>query len=267
MGSVERRRVQYPDGRRISERRAVSIPVASPELPRKAARHAGLLTFMERLEAPPEFQEDIDLVRTVVRFQGGDQEAFAEIYGRWFDRVYAYLRLTLLSSDSLDQQVCSVFSDAARLLTETSPSPAQIRPLMFGLAYRAGRADSLDALLPLPVDASHMSADPELADMEEDGLDWLTDEELLLLIERRPSTERHALALRYLGGLTFAEIAAIMGMQTKPLVELHRVAVRAIESTLASVTRSPRVGGRMPMARLGHQTPVLYRRQRALRAA
>jgi hypothetical protein len=43
--------------------------------------------------------------------------------------------------------------------------------------------------------------------------------------------------------------------------------VRSIDATLAAVTRSARVGGRMPMSRLGQQTPVLYRRRRALRAA
>ena len=245
----------------------MTIPVAPPVLPRRAAHHAEQLSFVERLEAPPEFQEDIDAVRAIVRFQAGDREALAELYSRWFDRIYAYLRLTTTESEELDQRVCAVFTEAARTLPELVLSPAQVRPWLFGLAYRAACADARGRLLPVHEHGDPVVAAPELTDVEEDGLEWLTDEDLVLLVERRPSAERHALVLRYLGGLSFAEVAAIMGMQTKSVVELHRAAVRGIESTLAAITRSPRVGGRLPMSRLGHQTPVLYRRRRALRAA
>jgi hypothetical protein len=69
------------------------------------------------------------------------------------------------------------------------------------------------------------------------GLGWQADEDLPLLIGRRPAAER------------------------------HRGALRALETTLSAVTRSPRVAGRHPMSRLGHQTPVLTRRRRALLAA
>jgi hypothetical protein len=67
--------------------------------------------------------------------------------------------------------------------------------------------------------------------------------------------------------LSFAEMAGVMGVARPDVVELHRRALRALEATLSAVTRSPRVGGRHAMGRLGHQTPVLYRRRRALLAA
>ncbi len=98
-------------------------------------------------------------------------------------------------------------------------------------------------------------------------MSWVSDDELLLLIERRPAAERHVLALRYLAGLGFAQISDVMGLARREAMETHREALRALEHTLSSVTRSPRVAGHHPMARLGHQTPVLHRRRRALLAA
>jgi RNA polymerase sigma-70 factor (ECF subfamily) len=262
---VERRRIRYPEGRRVAERRATLVPVAGPPLPRRLDEHAERLTFLEGLETPVEFQEEIEAIRAIVRFQTGHREAFAELYQRWFSPIYTYMRVTLDDPGEADQRACAVFAEAAHELPRLSLGVSELRPWLFGLAYRVA-SDGCPLLPAARSEAAGGESDAD-APIEDEVLAWLTDEELLLLIARRPVPERHAVVLRYLAGLGFAEIAEIMQIPRHRALALHRSALGALEAMLSAVSRSPRVGGRHPMSRLGGQTPVLYRRRRALLAA
>jgi RNA polymerase sigma-70 factor (ECF subfamily) len=263
---VERRRVRYGDGRRIAERRATLFPVVIPNLPSSIERLAPPLAFVEPLDAPPELEAALETVRAIVRFQAGEADAFMVLYRRWFDPLYAYLRIVLDDPSEVDQRLCAVFSAAIEEIPRFAPGPAQIRAWLFAIAYRVSCARALGSAPGVPAYVGHGAGDVDDVPGDVDFA-WLTDEELLMFVERRPPAERHALALRYLAGLSFAEIADVMGLARRGVADLHRAAIRSLEATLTEVARSPRVGGRLPMSRLGHETPVLYRRRRALLAA
>lgn len=262
--AVERRRIVYGSGRRVAERRAVLVPVRPPaDLPRSLRQHAGELSFLEALDLPAHFRDDVDAVRAVVRYQAGQAE-IEELYGRWFDPLYTYLRVTSERGADVEAQVATVLTEALRLLRRTAPAPEQLRPWLFALAFDVACAD------PPPGSRANghaaRSAASDAARDEEDLLTWLSDDDLLLLVERRPRRERHALVLRYFAGLSFNEIGEIMRISAAEAAGLHRAAVDSLDATLAAVTRSPRVQDRHPMGRLVHQTPVLHRRRRALLA-
>jgi DNA-directed RNA polymerase specialized sigma24 family protein len=262
--ATDRRQIRYEDGRRIADRRAILVPVAGPELPRAARRHADRIVFLEPLASPPEFLEAIDVARTVTRLQSGDEQAIEELYTRYFDRIYTYLRVTLKRSAEAEERTAEVFVRMIKELPRLALRAPEITPWVFGLAYQAAVALPVEAIGPVPevADAdAHLGAD--------DALEWLTDDDLQLLIERRPVDERHLLMLRYMAGLGFTEIGAILGMSAREAVELHRAAVDALDASLAAITRSPRVGGRHHMRRLtpSSPTPVLHRRRRALQLA
>lgn len=262
--ALERRRVGYPDGRRVAERRAVLVPVEAPSgLGRTVGRHDAELSFLEPLDVPEDFRADIEAVRAIVRFKSGESD-FAELYDRWFDPVWIYLSVTLDRGVDVELQVSITLADAFRELAGAVPSPTQVRAWLFGLAYRTARPRGLELPRPLTADGGPL---PELDDPGEPGLSWLTDDDLLLLIERRPPAERHVLVLRYFAGLAFVEIASIMGIEASGAVALHRAAVASLDATLAGVGRSPRMEERHPMGRLIHQTPALRQRRRALLAA
>ncbi len=264
--AADRRRIAYASGRRIAERRAVLVPVQPPgDLPRSLRQHVAELSFFEALDLPDHFRDDVEAVRAVVRFQSGER-GFEELYGRWFDPLYTYLRVTADRGADVESRVAAVLTEALRLLREVAPAPSELRPWLFALAYDASCAD-----LPSAARAVHANGHtgPQAVSEtppEEDLLQWLSDDDLLLLVERRPTPERHALVLRYFAGLSFAEIAEIMRIAPAEATGLHRAAVDSLDATLAAVTRSPRMHDRHPMGRLTHQTPVLQRRRRALLA-
>jgi DNA-directed RNA polymerase specialized sigma24 family protein len=260
---ADRRRIRYMSGRRVAERRETLVPVAEPGgLPRAVRGHSAAVSFVEALEVPADFREDIETVRAIVRFQAGERD-FAELYGRWFDTVYTYLRVTLDRATDVEPQVAAVFAEALRQLPRVAPGPAQLRSWLFGIVYDAARAVPPGDI----VRASNGHAPARSSeDDAQDALDWLSDDELVLLIERRPLPERHVLVLRYFAGLGWADIGEVMAVDPDVALSLHEMAVDSLDSTLAAATRSPRVENRHQMGRLIQQTPVLHRRRRALLA-
>ncbi|HVE68413.1 MAG TPA: sigma-70 family RNA polymerase sigma factor [Solirubrobacteraceae bacterium] len=257
----ERRRIRYADGRRVADRRAVLVPVAPPaDLPRTARAHVAEVAFLEALEVPGDLRENVEAVRAIIRFQSGDRD-LAELYSRWFDTLYTYLQVTLDRGADVESHVSAVLAEALRDATHAAPPPAGVRAWLFGIAYRV----SQPACIQTPA-APGASNDPAIADNVRTVLDWVKDDDLVLLIERRPPAERHVLVLRYFAGLGLGEIATAMECSPGNVEALLRAAVEALDASLAAVTRSPRVEGRHPMGRLTHQTPALRQRRRALLA-
>jgi DNA-directed RNA polymerase specialized sigma24 family protein len=257
--ATERRRIRYRAGRRAGERRAGVVPVVPRSLPRRASDG---VVFVEALAAPSQLREDVEAVRAIARFQAGEPGALEALYERWFDSLYAYMRVTLDRSADAEEAACAAMIAAAEEAVHVSPEPSRVRAWLFGLAHRVSGAE---AAIPAGLAAASSLEDADAA-VEDVGLAWLADDELLLFVERRPGIERQVLALRYLAGLGFVDIAAAMAIDLDAAVALHANAVRCLSRTLGDVSRSPRVGGRLDMVRLGHQTPVLHRRRRALLA-
>ena len=259
----ERRLIRYADGRRVADRRAVLVPVPPPaELPRAARAHVSAVTFMEPLEVPADLRDDVEAVRAIIRFQCGERD-LAELYSRWVDAIYTYLSITLDRGADVESLVSGVLADALRDLRDAAPGPGEVRPWLFGIAHR--RAQPVSPERPRasnPVGRPVAAGDAKV----KTSLDWITDDDLVLLIERRPPSERQLLVLRYFAGLSLLQVAGVMGIALEEATALHAAAVGAIDASLVAVTRSPRVEGRHPMGRLGHQTRVIHERRRALLA-
>jgi DNA-directed RNA polymerase specialized sigma24 family protein len=257
----ERRRVNYLNGRRVAERRTLLVPVSAPaDLPRTVRANLGAVSFVEPLESPADLREDVEAVRAIVGYQSGERD-LAELYTRWVDPVFTYLRVTADRGVDVEVEVARALAELLREARHAAPDPTQLRPWLFGLVHSIAR----------PLSVKSPAANGNGATADEVGnvrtsLDWLSDEDLVLLIERRPPAERHLMVLRYFAGLSLAEIADVMDLGVNEAAEVHESAVGALESSLHAVTRSPRVEGRHPMGRLTHQTRVLNQRRRALLA-
>jgi DNA-directed RNA polymerase specialized sigma24 family protein len=188
------------------------------------------------------------------------------LYDLWFDRVYAYLRLTLDQKAEHDARACAVFAEALRDVTGSAPGIADVRAWLFGQVYAVARKEAPE--VERDGDRSHTSPCKATGGAgHASGLEWLTDDDLLVLIARRPLAERHVLLLGYLGGLGSEQIARIMELDAGQVRDLHRLAMTSIEASLTAIVRSPRMAGRLPMSRLDRTSRVLDRRRRALLAA
>jgi hypothetical protein len=84
------------DRRARRERRAELMPHEGIEL------HPGLreeaverVRFVQRRRPVSRIGEELDADQLIARFQEGDEEAFSELYWRYYPRVYAQLKVTL----------------------------------------------------------------------------------------------------------------------------------------------------------------------------
>jgi RNA polymerase sigma-70 factor (ECF subfamily) len=239
-------------------------------LPRRFRASAERLVFVERLEPSTQHLEDLDTARLVLRFQAGDEDSFSTLYMRYFDRIYAYLRVALGESaaaeDSAQQVFMSVWQAIPRY--EVRPGVAFRRWLFIIARHQAigelekrGRIEVVE-----PRDLPDVS-DGHGANGEEERLsvlDWISDRDLLLFVERLPEAQRQVLALRYILDLPYSEVAQIMGRTEVDVRTLHSRAVRFLRARLASMGRHAQESRRIRMRRPLKQPPVIGARRWAL---
>jgi RNA polymerase sigma-70 factor (ECF subfamily) len=263
----ERRLIRNADGRRVGDRRAAVAAVEPPTLPKKIHPFVERLTFLERLEPSDQHYEDLDTARLVTRHQAGDREVFAELYMRYFDRVYSYLRLALddehAAEDTTQQVFMKVMEALPRYERRTQPFRAWLFTIVRNHAIRylekRGRMEVVD-----PVELTERREDrTELEPPEALGaLGWISDREILMLIERLPVAQRQVLMLRYMMDLTTTDIAAVLGRSNEDVRALQSRALRFLQKRLTALGRTPpRREPTIGMTRRRTGAPVLRARR------
>ena len=96
------------------------------------------------------------------------------------------------------------------------------------------------------------------------ALQWMTDRELVMFIERLPLVQRQILKLRFTGDMTHAEIASILGRSSADVrMHLSR-ALRFLRTRLSALGHAPEPRRRSRMRRAGREATVLRARRWAL---
>jgi RNA polymerase sigma factor (sigma-70 family) len=263
----ERRLVKACGGRRVGDRRAIAVPVGAPPLPRRARRYADQVLFVERLEPSTREQEDLDTARLVLRIQAGESDLFSLLYLRYFDRVYGYLRVALDDPHEAEDTAQQVFINVLRALPRyelrSQPFRAWLFTIVRNLAvtgirrrYRVELAD------PTEIDRHRDRPVAEESDLS--ALDWISDRELLMFVERLGLLQRQVLVLRYMMGLSNSEIARILDRSTNEVAVIHHRATSFLRDRLAALGRAPTHGRRSRMARCRPKARVLRSRRFAL---
>jgi DNA-directed RNA polymerase specialized sigma24 family protein len=257
---ARRRQVHNATGRRVVDRRAVMVAALEhPELPRALRRHAGELQFAVRIEPSERSAEDAESARLAVRAQQGDPDAFREIYLRYFDAVYAYMRLALQSVHDVEYGLqCTfrkVLGDLPTHRIDSMPFAVWIGSLLFGHA-----PDRDDDAARLADDGLPQASNAEALDL----LEWLTDDDLRMLMERLPAFERETVGLCYILDLSAREIATIAAVSVEDVERAHGRAIRFMGRCLASLARRPGYSGRHPIKAPPRPEIVMRRRRLAL---
>jgi RNA polymerase sigma-70 factor, ECF subfamily len=263
----DRRAIRNADGRRVADRRAPVAGIDPPTLPKRVRPHADLLAFVERLEPSDQHHEDQDTARLVTRHQAGDKEVFGDIYMRYFDRVYSYLRMALddehAAEDTTQQVFVKVMQALPRYERRTQPFRAWLFTIVRNEAIRylakRGRIDVID---PAELSSRHEDATTVESTEAVDALSWISDREILMLIERLPVAQRQVLMLRYMMDLTAADIAAVLGRSSEDVRALQSRALRFLEQRLTALGRAPqRRQQTIGMTRRRAGAPVLRARR------
>ena len=267
-GPAERRRVRSASGRRVGERRALTVAAArSPQLPRKARKHAARLMFIERLEPSSQQSRDADSKRLVVRFQSGDPSAFSELYLRYFNAVYSYARVALGDHHEAEDVTQQVFINALSALGRYELRPAvPFRGWLFTIArnivvravtLRSGLVVEAPEQIDLLKEGGPEEPEPGVAET----LDWLSDREVAMFVERLPLAQRQVLVLRFMLDLSSEETAQVLGRSSTAVRKLQSRALQALQRRLAAVGRTSSESGPVPVRRrLGPHTVMARRR-------
>lgn len=263
----ERRSIRSLGGRRVAERRATAVLSFAPDLPRRARQHGERLAFVECVEPTAQAAEDVDTARLITRIQAGDDDCFAMLYMRYFDRVYAYLRIMLRSSHEAEDAAQQVFLQILQALPRYEHRGsfwAWLATIVRNRALqdlrRSGRLELEDSL---SVDRRREATEAEeLADPA--VLGWIGDRDLVLLVERLPLAQRQVLLLRYLLDLSNAQIAQILDRTPSDVSLLNHRALNFLRARLASLGRTHDRGRPVQWRRLRGRAPVLRARRFAL---
>jgi RNA polymerase sigma-70 factor (ECF subfamily) len=243
--SGERRRVRGSAGRRVAERRAALVPTDElPQLPLRVRRFAQQIAFVERLEPSTAKAEDLDTARLVARFQAGDRSVFDTLYTRYFSRVYAYLRVVLRDTHEAEDATQQVFIKLFEALPKYERRGSPFRAWLFSLV----RHHALDQLrrrnriemVPLE-EAPESNGDSTAADDQHqvEVMNWLSDRDLQVFVDRLPLPQRQILVMRYMLGFSVNEIAAILDKKPNTVSALQSRAFKLLEQRLSAIGRAP----------------------------
>jgi RNA polymerase sigma-70 factor, ECF subfamily len=154
--------------------------------------------------------EKAELRLLIAASRNGDQDAFSELYRRFFPMVHGILMSRMPGSD-VDDLTQEIFLQAWRQL----PSLREVMAFGGWLAQIA-RHRSADHFRHAH-NAEELSSDLAFAPSDEQS--WF----LLNTIRRLPEAYRETLILRFVEGLTGPEIAALTGLTPDSVrVNLHR---------------------------------------------
>jgi RNA polymerase sigma-70 factor (ECF subfamily) len=266
---AERRRIRARQGRRVGERRAELVLVDGPALPRRARGCADRVVFVERLEPLGLAAEDLDSARLVARIQAGERSVFAELYMRYFDRVYSYLAIALHDPHEAEDAAQQTFLSVMGALPSYERREQPFRAWLFTIARNAAiqriRHRGRLALVE-PAQLDRVRDAPAEDDTHVSALDWISDRELLMFVERLPLAQRQVLVLRYMVGLDNRDIAAVLGRSANEVRVLQHRATTFLRDRLTALGRAPRAARRQPVGRCHPKSAVLRTRRFSLLA-
>jgi RNA polymerase sigma-70 factor (ECF subfamily) len=214
--------------------------------------------------------EDADTAALVARIQGGADEQFADLYERYFDRVYAYLRVLLRDSHEAEDAAQQVFTNVFEALPRYEKRAQPFRAWLFTIARNHGLKRLQQRARQEPVEeealARHSAREQPSEDMDLRVLGWISDSDLMLFLERLPVPQRQVLTLRFMLDLTTAEIAEVLERTPSDIRALQSRALRFLRQRLVAISRRSEARERSRITRRFRQAPVLRLRRFALTA-
>jgi RNA polymerase sigma-70 factor, ECF subfamily len=189
----------------------------------------------------PEPSEDVDTARLVTRLQAGEDNAFELLYLRYFDRVYAYLRVSLRDAHEAEDATQQVFLKVYEALPRYQRREQPFRAWMFTIA-RNEAVDRLRKRGSVEVEDPMVLSRRRDSIADHDGLDalrWMSDSEMLLLIERLSPLQRQVLVLRYMLDLSCTEVAEVLGRSSESVRQLQHRALEFLRTRLHALGRQP----------------------------
>lgn len=153
----------------------------------------------------------------------GRHEAFAALYDRFGPALYRVARALVRSAEDAEDAVQEVFVGLVRA-RRGLPAVRDLRAYLFAALRRAAARRRAGREKPAPLDAVPAREPPAVETDEAVRL-----EKALALL---PPGQREVIALKVDGGLTFAEIADLLGISPNTAASRYRYALEKLRAAL-----------------------------------
>ena len=175
-------------------------------------------------------QDEQSLVR---RAQEHDQEAFAQLYEKHFDRIYRYVALKIGDKVEAEDMTQQVFLNALQSISSFRWKGTPFSAWLFRIAHNQAvdylRKKAKQATVPLDESLASNDSNPQLA--AEYSLDI---EQLVSATKRLTEAQREVIALRFAGELSTAQVAQVMGKSQGAVKALQHSAIAALRKALSA---------------------------------
>jgi RNA polymerase sigma-70 factor (ECF subfamily) len=223
--------------------------------------------FVERVAPTSEQAEDVDTARLVMRIQAGDDQGVADLYMRYFDRVYSYALMVLRDRHEAEDVTQQVFVDVIEGLPRYERRKQPFRAWLFVIVRNRmvdelKKRNRLEVVEPQTLERERENADDGAHDLS--ALNWVTDKDLVVFIERMPIHYRQVLVLRYMLDLQTREVARILGRSEPDVRKVQQRALGFLRERLTALGRGSHDQTRVSYRRRTVRLPVLRARRFAL---
>jgi RNA polymerase sigma-70 factor, ECF subfamily len=182
-------------------------------------RSTNLVTYMEDAHADP----------LVVGLAAGDERAFAVLYDQYGGRLYRAAVGMLGRREDAEDAVQEVFTAVLRSRLKLADVQNLTAYLFTALRRAVGRSAASRAREPRTGDAGIADVVAKADPADHPGVDGERLQKALLAL---PVEQREVIALKIDGGLTFAEIAQVMGIGPNTAASRYRYALEKLRGLL-----------------------------------
>ena len=169
------------------------------------------------------------VIDLVARAQGGDAEAFGELYDRYLDLVYRYVYYRVGSAAVAEDLVSETFLRALRRITSFSWQGRDFAAWLVTIARNLIADTFKSSRYKLEVSTADMlDADRATDGPEGVVLDRMTNHTLLGAVRQLGPEQQECIVLRFLQGLSVTETAQVMGKTDGAIKALQYRAVRTL---------------------------------------
>ena len=174
-------------------------------------------------------QNEESLVR---RAQQHDQDAFAQLYEEYFDKIYRYIAFKIGNKTEAEDMTQQVFLNAIKSISSFRWRGIPFSAWLFRIAHNQVvdylRKKAKHATTSLDEVLVSNGNNPQL--VAEQNLDI---ERLLLATEQLTQVQREVISLRFASELSIAQVARVMAKSQGAIKALQHSAIVALRKTLS----------------------------------
>jgi RNA polymerase sigma-70 factor (ECF subfamily) len=172
-------------------------------------------------------QDEESLVR---RAQKHDQEAFAQLYEEYFDRIYRYITLKIGDAVEAEDLTQQVFLNSLRSISSFKWRGKPFSAWLFRIAHN----QVVDFLRrkkrkAVPLEETLVSGDDNPQLVAEQKLDI---EQVLSATKQLTDAQREVISLRFASELSIAQVAEVMGKSQGAVKALQHSGIVALRKAL-----------------------------------